>query len=59
VVGHLPFLSRMVSQLLCGDPERELVAYLPGSVVCLERSKAGQWTLLWMLRPELLGKGAV
>jgi phosphohistidine phosphatase len=53
VVGHLPFLSRMVSLLLTGDPDRELVAYLPGSVVCLERDGAGQWILLWMLRPGL------
>lgn len=53
VVGHLPFLSRMVSLLLTGDPERELVAYLPASVVCLERGDSGQWILLWMLRPEL------
>jgi phosphohistidine phosphatase len=53
VVGHLPFLSRTVSLLLCGEPDRELVSYLPGSVVCLERGRAGQWTLLWMLRPGL------
>lgn len=59
VVGHLPFLSRMVSLLLCGDPERELVTYLPGSVVCLERGQSGQWTLLWMLRPELHDREAV
>jgi phosphohistidine phosphatase len=59
VVGHLPFLSRMVSLLLCGDADRELVAYLPGSVVCLERSQSGQWSLLWMLRPGLLGREAV
>lgn len=55
VVGHLPFMSRLVSLLLCGDAERELVSYLPGSVVCLERNDAGQWILLWMLRPDLLG----
>jgi phosphohistidine phosphatase len=59
VVGHLPFLSRMVSLLLCGDPERELVVFLPGSVVCLERGHTGQWSLLWMLRPDLQGKEAV
>lgn len=58
VVGHLPFLSRLVSLLLCGDPDRELVSFLPGSVLCLERGRAGKWLLLWMLRPELL-TGAV
>jgi phosphohistidine phosphatase len=54
VVGHLPFMSRLVSKLVCGDPERELVSYIPGSVVCLERSGAHRWILQWMLRPDLL-----
>ncbi len=57
VVGHLPFLSRLVSLLLCGDAERELVSYLPGSVVCLQRGETGCWTLQWMLRPDLQGGG--
>ena len=52
VVGHLPFMSRLVSLLLLGDQERELVRYCPGSVVCLERSAEQEWVLLWMLRPD-------
>ena len=52
VVGHLPFMSRLVSLLLVGDQGRELVRYYPGSVVCLERSSEHQWVLLWMLRPD-------
>lgn len=54
VVGHLPYMSRLVSLLICGDPDREMVSYRPGSVVCLERSAAQQWTLQWMLPPGLL-----
>jgi phosphohistidine phosphatase len=54
VVGHLPFLSRLVARLVAGDPELELVQFLPGSVVCLERCEIDRWMLLWMLRPELL-----
>ena len=53
VVGHLPFMSRLVSRLVCGDPEQELVSYYPGSVVCLERSGAHSWRVLWMLRPDV------
>ena len=52
VVGHLPFMSRLVSLLLLGDQESELVRYFPGSVVCLERSTGQAWVLLWMLRPD-------
>jgi len=54
VVGHLPYISRLVSLLIIGDPEREIVSYRPGSVVCLERSAAVEWTLQWMLQPDML-----
>jgi len=54
VVGHLPFMARLFALLMTGDSEREIVAYRPGSVACLERTEAGHWVLLWMLRPELL-----
>jgi len=57
VVGHLPFMSRLVSLLLLVDQERELVRYYPGSVVCLERSAGGAWVLLWMLRPDAVSAG--
>ncbi|MGD2138656.1 MAG: phosphohistidine phosphatase SixA [Gammaproteobacteria bacterium] len=54
VVGHLPFMARLVALLTTGDSEREIVAYCPGSVVCLERADAGHWLVLWMVRPDLL-----
>jgi phosphohistidine phosphatase len=56
VVGHLPFLSRLVAWLTVAEAEREIVGFLPGSVVCLERSDADRWILLWMLRPELFAR---
>ena len=54
VVGHLPFMARLVSLLLTGEPERAAVCYQPGTVVCLERSDASDWCINWMLRPQLL-----
>ncbi len=53
LVGHLPFMSRLVSRLLTGDTDTPVVAFEPGTVVCLERD-AGRWTIAWMLRPLLL-----
>jgi phosphohistidine phosphatase len=53
VVGHLPFMSRLLSLLLVDDAGHELVRFSPGSVVCLERDAADRWVLAWMLRPEL------
>jgi phosphohistidine phosphatase len=56
VVGHLPFMARLVALLTTGDSERDIVAYCPGSVVCLERADAGHWVVLWMVRPDMLPK---
>jgi len=53
VVGHLPFMSRLVSLLIIGNAEHELVRFSPGSVVCMERNDADRWCIDWMLRPEL------
>ncbi|MEN8205749.1 MAG: phosphohistidine phosphatase SixA [Pseudomonadota bacterium] len=54
VVGHLPFMSRLVSLLTIGDAAHELVHFTPGSVVCLERQDDHHWVIAWMLRPDLL-----
>lgn len=53
VVGHLPFMARLASHLLIEDEDRPITAFLPGSLVCLERGEKGHWQLDWMLRPEL------
>jgi phosphohistidine phosphatase len=57
VVGHLPFMAKLVSLLVGGDPDQPIAAYRPGSVVCLEREGDGPWQIDWMVRPELLGRG--
>jgi phosphohistidine phosphatase len=56
VVGHLPFMARLVSLLVIGDPDRPMTAYRPGSVVCLERDSGGHWQISWMIQPHLLGQ---
>ena len=55
IVGHLPFLARLVSHLINGEEEPVMVAFQPGSVVCLERVNNEQWVINWMIRPGLLG----
>lgn len=57
LVGHQPFMSKMLSYLLCGDEESMTAAFLPGTAVCLEGDEEGRWDLVWMLRPELLREG--
>ena len=55
VVGHLPQLGRLVSWLVVGNQDHDIVSLRPGSAVCLEREEgASHWRLLWMLRPGML-----
>jgi phosphohistidine phosphatase len=53
VVGHLPFMDRAVAYLLTGAENPGIVAFRPGSMVCLERGD-DSWRLAWMVRPDLL-----
>lgn len=54
IVGHLPFLARLVAHLVVEDENRPVAAFKPGSMVCLQRDGEGCWQIDWMIRPELL-----
>jgi|TARA_R110002167_G_scaffold86945_1_gene235225 phosphohistidine phosphatase len=59
VVGHDPFMSRITSFFTAGDASAGVIAFDPGSVVCLERDpiiteSGGHWTILWHMSPVLL-----
>ena len=53
LVGHLPFMSRLASLLLTGDPEAGVVGFKTSGIVCLSRVE-GEWSLSWAVTPELL-----
>ena len=54
LVGHLPFMAKMVSYLVTGKEESAIVSYMPGSVVCLQQDSEEHWQVQWMLRPDTL-----
>jgi phosphohistidine phosphatase len=54
IVGHLPFLDKLVAVLVTGSEENEIVEFRFGSVVCIERRDDGKWKVAWMIRPPLL-----
>lgn len=54
IVGHLPFMARLVSHLVHCEEEHMIVSFQPGSVVCLERVEDNHWLINWMIRPELI-----
>ena len=55
-VGHLPFMGRLVSQLLVDDPEKELVRFQTASMACLHRD-GDLWTLRWFVGLEQMREG--
>ncbi len=55
-VGHLPHLAKLASYLLCGDGEKNVVAFKMAGIVCLQRDEAGEWSLQWMVTPEIVSK---
>lgn len=57
VVGHMPFMGRIAAKCLSGQPVGGLVAFEPGSVLCLQRLDEGApvpWALEWFVRPSML-----
>lgn len=54
IVGHLPFLSRLASLLLTGDRDGDLIHFVNGGVVCLERDSTDHWRLVWAVTPDLV-----
>ena len=54
LVGHLPFMSALVSFLVTDETDKTIVSFTPGSMICLQRDESEQWLINWMIRPELI-----
>lgn len=54
IVGHLPFVSRLVGKLVADIPDRTLVRFRNGGLVGLIQED-GQWTIACVVPPELTG----
>jgi phosphohistidine phosphatase len=53
LVGHLPFLGRLASLLLAGNPDAGIVGFRPAEIVCLS-PREGKWSINWVMTPDLL-----
>ncbi len=54
LVGHLPFMERLLSTLLYGEEYPCPVDFCCACVVCLER-QGRQWQIAWVVSPKLVG----
>jgi phosphohistidine phosphatase len=54
VVGHLPFMERLVSHLVAGSSETLVVKFQNSGIVCLDTEDDSQtFYILWALFPRL------
>jgi phosphohistidine phosphatase len=55
LVGHLPYLDRLVSLLLFDRPDKTCLDIQPGTFICLT-SDYGLWMIKWVISPVMLLK---
>ena len=54
LVGHLPFMARLTGLLVTGDPDRSVVHFRNGGIVCLAYEEEKEaWLVAWILTPEM------
>jgi len=53
IVGHLPYLSRLFSKLLCNSMDREILLFRNSGITCLEK-RDDEWKLIWSVIPDIL-----
>ena len=54
LVGHLPYMSKMASLLLCGDQDKKTISFKNSGIICLERDEGGEWAVEWILAPQII-----
>ncbi len=54
LVGHLPHLSKLASNLLCGDENKTVIAFHNAGIVSLSRDESGSWAVGWMVTPDVV-----
>ena len=54
IIGHLPYLSKLVSRLVMGNEDKAIVEFPTSSVIILERDQERNWYIMAMVTPDLL-----
>ena len=52
IVSHLPFLSKLVSQLVMGSEVWDIITFREAATVCLEGDFYQGWRIAWAIDPE-------
>ena len=54
VVGHLPYMARLVSPLVTQQQRYGITGFEPGTLICLEKTASASWEITLMLQPAHL-----
>ena len=54
IVGHLPFLNRLAALLVIADENSDVATFQNGGILCLEYRETDNWSIAWMIVPEVL-----
>ena len=54
IAGHLPFVGKIVSLLVTGEADANLVNFEASAMACLKSNDNGRWIILWMVVPGIL-----
>ena len=54
VVGHLPFLERLIGLLVCGNPDQTVFKLQNSGILCLDRvPEVKNPVIRWALMPSV------
>jgi len=54
LVGHLPFIERLLSHLVAGSSDTRIFKFQNGGIVCLDKDRAeDSWYIKWTLMPQI------
>ncbi len=54
LVGHLPFMERLVGYLITGSQDKTVLKFQNGGIVCLDRQpETRAWYIKWTLMPVI------
>jgi phosphohistidine phosphatase len=53
LVGHLPFMERIVGHMTAGDADLPVVNFHNAGIVCLRKRDEGGWQVSWIVTPQV------
>ncbi len=54
IVGHLPFLDRLLGLLVLGDANKRIIDFKAAGAICLKPADSGKWLIAWAISPEVI-----